>query len=246
MFGFLPYWEVNGAASRLDYDVLSTIAYFSVGVNGNGTLKKRNGNGTLTTGWGGWTSSGMTRVINAAHADGTRVVLTVSAFAWTSSQARVQRAILGSRGSRATLARQIVAAVRNRGADGVNLDFEPLARGSESEFVALLRTIRSEFNKVRSGYQVTYDTTAFIGNYPLEASVGSRAADAIFIMGYDYRIGSLLDLGIDRATVRAALRPRGHGPRVQAARAGFAPDPRHPVVWACLVDGERIAAVADA
>ena len=57
VFGFLPYWEVTGAASRLDYDVLSTIAYFSVGVTTNGTLKKRNGTGTLTTGWGGWTSS---------------------------------------------------------------------------------------------------------------------------------------------------------------------------------------------
>ena len=132
----------------------------------------------------------MTRVINAAHADGTRVVLTVTAFAWTTSQARVQKALLGSSAARRTLARQIVAAVRDRGADGVNLDFEPLARGYADEFVSLLRTIRSEFNRVRSGYQITYDTTAYIGNYPLEASVGKRAADAIFVMGYDYRIGS--------------------------------------------------------
>ena len=190
VFGFLPYWEVNGASSRLDYDKLSTIAYFSVGVTGHGALKKRDADGSLTTGWGGWTSSGMTRVINAAHADGTRVVLTVTAFAWTTSQARVQKALLGSRGARATLARQIVAAVRDRGADGVNLDFEPLAQGYGDEFVSLLRRIRSEFNRVRSGYQITYDTTAYIGNYPLEASVGKRAADAIFIMGYDFRIGS--------------------------------------------------------
>ncbi len=132
----------------------------------------------------------MTRVINAAHANGTRVVLTVTAFAWTTSQARVQKALLGSSAARSTLARQIVAAVRDRGADGVNLDFEPLARGYADEFVSLLRKIRSEFNRVRSGYQITYDTTAYIGNYPLEASVGKRAADAIFVMGYDFRIGS--------------------------------------------------------
>jgi spore germination protein YaaH/flagellar hook assembly protein FlgD len=190
VFGFLPYWEVNGAATRLHYDVLSTIAYFSVGVNDKGGLKKRDPDGTLTTGWAGWTSSGMTRVINAAHARGTRVVLTVTAFAWTTSQARVQKAVLGSSGARRTLARQIVAAVRDRGADGVNLDFEPLARGYADEFVSLLRTIRREFNRVRSGYQITYDTTAYIGNYPLEASVGKRAADAIFVMGYDFRIGN--------------------------------------------------------
>ena len=201
VFGFLPYWEVNGAASRLDYDVLSTIAYFSVGVNGRGALKKRDPDGTLTTGWGGWTSSGMTRVINSAHANGTRVVLTVTAFAWTTSQARVQKALLGSSAARSTLARQIVAAVRDRGADGVNLDFEPLARGYADEFVSLLRRIRSEFNRVRSGYQITYDTTAYIGNYPLEASVGKRAADAIFVMGYDFRIGSSSTAGSIYAAV---------------------------------------------
>jgi spore germination protein YaaH/flagellar hook assembly protein FlgD len=190
VFGFLPYWEVSGASTKLNYDVLSTIAYFSVGATERGNLKKRDADGTRTTGWGGWTSSSMTSVINAAHRKGTRVVLTVSVFAWTSSQARVQRALLGSSSARLNLAMQVVAAVRDRGADGVNLDFEPLSRGYGDEFVSLLRTLRSEFNKIRSGYQVTYDTTAYIGNYPLEASVGRRAADAIFVMGYDYRIGS--------------------------------------------------------
>ncbi len=188
VFGFLPYWELSGASTKLNYDVLSTIAYFSVGANGKGDLKKKSADGSTTTGWGGWTSSNMTSVINAAHQRGTRVVLTVSAFAWTSSQAAVQRSILGSSAARRNLARQVAAAVRDRGADGVNLDFEPLASGYADEFVLLLRAVRSELNKVKRGYQLTYDTTGYIGNYPLEASVKPGAADAIFVMGYDYRI----------------------------------------------------------
>ena len=187
VFGFLPYWEVSGASTRLNYDVLSTIAYFSVGADKAGNLKKKDKDGTNTTGWGGWTSSGMTAVINAAHQRGTRVVLTISVFAWTTAQRDVQKALLGSSSARLTLARQAAAAVRDRGADGINLDFEPLASGYADEFVALLKTMRSELNKVRTGYQLTYDTTGYIGNYPLEASVGSGAADAIFIMGYDFR-----------------------------------------------------------
>jgi len=190
VFGFLPYWEVPGASTKLNYDVLSTIAYFSVGATRSGNLKKRTKDGSKTTGWAGWTSAEMTSVINHAHKHGTRVVLTASVFAWTSSQASVQRALLGSSSARLNLARQLAAAVRDRGADGVNLDFEPLASGYESEFIALLKTLRAELNKVRSGYQVTYDTTGYIGNYPIEASVGSRAADAIFVMGYDYRTSS--------------------------------------------------------
>ena len=187
VFGFLPYWELSGASTKINNAVLSTIAYFSVGADRTGNLRKKDRDGTNTTGWGGWTSSNLTSVISSAHQHGTRVVLTVSVFAWTTAQANVQRALLGSGSARLTLAKQIAAAIRDRGADGVNLDFEPLASGYADEFVALLKTVRTQLNKVRKGYQLTYDTTGFIGNYPLEASVGSGAADAIFIMGYDYR-----------------------------------------------------------
>ena len=114
-------------------------------------------------------------------------MLTISVFAWSTSQANVQKAILGSAAARSNLAKQAAAAVRDRGADGINLDFEPLASGYADEFVLFLKAVRTELNRVKAGYQLTYDTTGFVGNYPLEASVGAGAADAIFVMGYDYR-----------------------------------------------------------
>jgi spore germination protein YaaH/flagellar hook assembly protein FlgD len=187
VFGFLPYWELSGASTSLAFDTLSTIAYFSVGADRAGNLLKKTSSGGTTTGWGGWTSSSMTSVINAAHARGTRVVLTASVFAWTGSQATIQRALLGSSAARLNLARQLAAAVRDRGADGVNLDFEPLASGYETQFTAFVKTLRSQLNAIRPGYQVTFDTTGYVGNYPLAAAIGSTGADAVFIMGYDYR-----------------------------------------------------------
>jgi len=189
VFGFLPYWELQGASTSLAFDTLSTIAYFSVGADKAGNLLKKTSSGGTTTGWGGWTSSSMTSVINAAHARGTRVVLTASVFAWTGSQATIQRAILGSPAARLKLARQLAAAVRDRGADGVNLDFEPLASGYETQFTAFVKTLRSQLNAIRSGYQITFDTTGYVGNYPLAAAIGATGADAVFIMGYDYRTG---------------------------------------------------------
>jgi spore germination protein YaaH len=185
VFGFLPYWEVNDAV--LNYDVLSTIAYFSVGADRNGNLLKKNSDGSATTGWAGWTSSRLTTIINAAHAKGTRVVLTLSVFAWSSGQAAVQGALLGSATARLNLAKQAAAAVHARGADGINLDFEPIASGYADEFTAFVRTMRAELNKQAPGYQLTFDTTGRIGNYPIEDATASGAADAIFIMGYDYR-----------------------------------------------------------
>ncbi len=195
VFGFLPYWELSSSSTTYRYDLLSTIAYFSVGADRNGNLIKQNSDGSTSTGWGGWTSSKLTTVINNAHAKGTRVVLTITSFAWTSGGATNQAALLGSTTARLRLAQQAAAAVRDRGADGINLDFEPIASGYADEFTALVRTMRSELNKIAPGYQLTFDTTGYIGNYPIEDATAPGGADAIFIMGYDYRTSSASTAG---------------------------------------------------
>ena len=187
VFGFLPYWELSASSTRLDWDKISTVAFFGVGADGGGNLQKQDSDGSTTVGWSGWTSSRMTSVIDAAHSSGARVVLTVQSFAWSTSGLSRQKALLGSSAARSNLATQVVKAVRDRGADGVNLDFEPLASGYDGEFTALVRTIRSKLNAAASGYQLTFDTTGWIGNYPVEDATASGGADAIMIMGYDYR-----------------------------------------------------------
>ena len=190
VYGFLPYWEVSDSSTRLNFSVLSHVAYFSLGVDGSGNLLKRNSDGSLTTGWAGWTSARMTDVITEAHVARARVTLTLSVFAWTSNQASIQAALLGSPTARANLARQAVAAVRDRGADGINLDFEPLVPGYEDEFVALVSKIRDDFEAIGPGYHLSFDTLGQPANYPLEQALGPAGADAVFVMGYDYRTAS--------------------------------------------------------
>jgi spore germination protein YaaH/flagellar hook assembly protein FlgD len=195
VFGFLPYWELSASSTRYDWEKLSTVAYFGVGASGSGALQRRNSDGSTTVGWSGWTSSKMTSVINAAHASGARVVLTIQSFAWSSAGVARQKSLLGSSGNRANLARQIATAVRDRGADGANLDFEPIVATYADEFTALVRAVRSELNKVHAGYQLTFDTTGWIGNYPIEKATASGGADAVVVMGYDYRGASSNPVG---------------------------------------------------
>ena len=195
VFGFLPYWELPDSTTTLDYRVLSTVAYFGVGADKSGNLIKTTATGATSTGWGGWTSSKMTSVINAAHAAGTRVVLTIQCFAWTSSQQTTQATLLASASARTRLAQQIVAAVVARGVDGVNLDFEPIVSGYSDEFTAFVRELRSRLDAAHAGYQLTFDTTGHIGNYPIEAATAPGGADAVLIMGYDYRGASASSTG---------------------------------------------------
>jgi flagellar hook assembly protein FlgD len=101
-----------------------------------------------------------------------------------------QKALLGSSTARANLARQIAAAVRDRGADGVNLDFEPIVATYADAFTSLVQSIRTELDALAPGYQLTFDTMGWIGNYPIQAATAPGGADAIVIMGYDYKTGS--------------------------------------------------------
>ncbi len=195
VFGFLPYWELTDSSTRLDWQTLSTVAYFGVGATKTGDLQRTDSDGSSSVGWSGWTSAKLTGVIDDAHANGTRVVLTVQSFAWTSTGASHQKSLLGSSANRANLARQIAGAVRDRGADGVNLDFEPIAATYADEFTALVKKVRVELDKVHRGYQLTFDATGWIGNYPIEDATVSGAADAVVIMGYDYRTASSASVG---------------------------------------------------
>ncbi len=195
VFGFLPYWELNARSTVLDWRTLSTVAYFSVGCQADGSLARRDADGSSTIGWAGWASSKMTSVIEAAHRHGARVVLTVTCFAWSSAGAAAQASLLGSSLARASLARQIAAAVRDRGADGVNLDFEPILAGHGGEFTALVRSTRAALNAVHRGYELTFDALPSIGNQPIAEATAPGGADAVLIMGYDYRTANARDAG---------------------------------------------------
>jgi spore germination protein YaaH len=182
VFGFLPYWELS---TTLDYDTLSTIAYFGIDLNQADGSLNRSGNG-----WNGWVSAQMTSVINTAHTHGTRVALTIESFAWDANGAAAQRTLLDSAQARLTAAQQIAAEVGRTGVDGVNLDFEPIASGEAANYVLFVRTLRTELDKVHPGYELTFCANGMPSSYDLTGLTNPGAADAVFIMGYDFRGGS--------------------------------------------------------
>lgn len=197
VFGFLPYWELD---STLDYDSISTIAYFGVTVNADGSLY------TSGNGWSGWNSSTLTTVINAAHAHGTRVVLTAQSFAWGTSEAATQTALLSSAANRLNAAQVIAAAVRARGVDGVDLDFEPIASGQKANYVAFVQTLREELDKVQPGYELTFCANGAPGTYDLPNLLANGGADAVFIMAYNLRGSAAVTAGSIDPLVSSLIR----------------------------------------
>ena len=75
-----------------------------------------------------------------------------------------------------------------------------------------MRTLRAELDAIAPGYEITVDTTGHVGNYQLAALVAPGAADAIFLMGYDFRgsgdsnAGAIAPLGGELFDVQDAVR----------------------------------------
>ena len=94
-------------------------------------------------------------------------------------------------------------------------------------------------NAVAKGYQLTFDTTGWIGNYPIEDATATGGADAIFVMGYDYRRPRRARSGRSR---RSADRPTTSADTVKAyvgAHPRLEGHPRRAVLRPRLVDGEQ-------
>jgi spore germination protein YaaH len=182
VFGYLPYWEVSASDLQyLDYSLVSTIAYFSVGAGSDGTLAP-------TTGWTWWNSSTMTKVINAAHARDVKVALTITMMAWGSDYTGMST-LLNSATNRTRLVAAISSTVKSRNADGVNLDFEPVPASLRAQYTAFVRQLKAKLVADGAGSQLTVATTAGAGTwstgYDLAGLTAPGAADALMVMAYD-------------------------------------------------------------
>jgi spore germination protein YaaH len=189
VLGFVQSGEVVSGAwvADLRFDLLSTIAYFAVNVNTNGTLV------TNDAGYTTWWSSQQTSLINAAHNAGDRVVLTVKAFNDT-----LIAAVTGTEPIRQTLINSIVNEVVTRPADGVNVDFEGVSSSLSTNFTTFVAELQNALNARAGGHAyLTVDTYASAGQggsmYDLAALW--HHVDALDLMGYGFEPCTAGDAG---------------------------------------------------
>lgn len=185
VFGFLPYWKLDATTrSALRLDLVSTIAYFGIGVQSDGRLIR----GT-SSGWTGWASPAMTELMSAAHARGVRVVPTVTLMSWNGDYTNLST-LLNSATARATFVADVATVIRDRNADGVNVDFEPVPSSLRSQFTTLIRELKAGLVAAGVGSYVTVSTMAgaasWATGYDVAALSAAGAADALMVMAYDF------------------------------------------------------------
>ncbi|MBD3275568.1 MAG: hypothetical protein GF372_09670, partial [Candidatus Marinimicrobia bacterium] len=167
VFGFHPYW-MGTSWQEYRYDVLTTIAYFGVEIDGTGNIIE-------TRGWP------VTSLISQAHQHGVRVVLTVVLF----DPQEIAR-LLESTFNRQNLISNVVESVKNANADGVNIDFELVPENQRHNLTTFMQDLAVTFHREIPGSHVSMAVPAIDWSNAFDADALAEICDGLFIMGYDY------------------------------------------------------------
>ena len=178
-FAFAPYWTLGESAS-FSLIGLSTLAYFSIGVNPDGTLDESG------SGWNGYQSQALSDLITRAHTAGERVVLTVNDFGQSSLDS-----LTSSPTAPATLATALIPLLQAKSLDGVNFDFEGAGSQDQVGLTNLIASVSGALRAADPHWQVTMDTYASsagdsTGFYNIPAL--APFVDAFFVMAYELNL----------------------------------------------------------
>jgi spore germination protein YaaH len=176
IFGYAPYWTLPESPG-FDVKNLTTLAYFSVDANGNGTLAQSG------PGWNGYESQDLANLVTRAHAAGDRVVLTVTCF----SQSALDQ-ITSDPSAPTQLSESLIAAVSAKNLDGVNFDFEGQGSADRTGLTALITQVSHALHAANPHWQVTMATYASAAADPAgfyDVAALAPALDGFFVMAYD-------------------------------------------------------------
>ncbi|HKW59023.1 MAG TPA: glycoside hydrolase family 18 protein, partial [Candidatus Dormibacteraeota bacterium] len=163
-----------------DFSLLSTVAFFGVHVNDDGSLAN-------DSGWTVWNSSQLTNLVTTAHANGTKVVLTVILQDFGAGTPHMCAGLT----NRATTVPKVAGEVAAKGVDGVNLDYEglngtcPNGSTARSMMTALAHDMRTA---LPTGSYLSVDTYASSASDSLgffDVAGLNAYVDSFFVMAYD-------------------------------------------------------------
>ena len=177
VFGYLPYWSISSwTDDYLRYDLLTDIAFFGVGIKKNGTLD------TTSPGYLDLMSATGTQIIEHAHARGVRVIITFQSFGGERN-----RVLFADPTALATFRSQARALVRQRGADGANLDIEGLPQKLWPAWAGTIKSLRTALRKDNPIARVSVATNLNSTGAQMAKVATDAGADRVFIMTYVVR-----------------------------------------------------------
>lgn len=174
IYGFMPYWVVSDL-SKVRWDLLTHIAYFSVQVNSDGSITNQSGSYAWPNG------SYVQALINTAHANGVKVTLTATLFSSSGITT-----LLSSSTYRQNAINNLLSLVQSGNGDGVCIDFEGVPYSQKANLVTFITDLKNAFHSAIPSSHVAICTPAVDWSGAFDYDQLAINSDGLFIMAYDY------------------------------------------------------------
>jgi spore germination protein YaaH len=192
IMGFAPYWTLS-QNGNWNYSLLTTVAYFGLGIHANGTLEQAD------QGWAGWNSTDLATVIRNAHNAGDRVVAVIkpSNAPGARTAETVNSIVTSGTYTQNAINNAIYLMNGPQNIDGINVDFEGSSSGYpnvQSGFTNFMTQLAQQVHQKWPGASITVDT--YSGSASWDGgmfNIGNLApvVDYMFVMAYDMSFGNM-------------------------------------------------------
>jgi spore germination protein len=172
LLGYLPYWTKNTA--KIPWQQLTQLAWFSAEVSASGTVSD-------TTGWGGTQALDLRQT---AHLHGVQFLLTFTLFDTDGISA-----VLATTESRQKAIAAIVQKTVQGQGDGVNIDFEGLAKADKAKMVSFVAELRQALDAALPGSHLSLATPAVDWSGAWDYDALAQNSDGLMVMAYAIHYG---------------------------------------------------------
>lgn len=166
VFGYHPYWMGN-AWQNYRWDLLSDLCYFSYDTD------PATGNPITTNGFE------TAAVIDTALVHGVRVHLCVTLFSG-------HKAFFANQQAQQTLIANIITLMAQRGAMGVNIDFEAVPSSQQQGLTNFLVQLSGALHPAIPGAELSIAAPAVNWNNTFDLQAIAPVVDLVMVMAYDY------------------------------------------------------------
>lgn len=168
IYGYHPYW-MGTAYESYNFKLLSRIAYFSYALNPEtGDYKDLHG----------WNT---TPLIELAHQNGCKVDLCVTNFGSSANEI-----FLNNDAAQKKLITNLIAQLKDRKGDGVNINFESIPKKDRDKFSNFVIALKNALNKADTSYKMTVTIPAIDWRNAYDVAVLKDYTNYFFLMGYDF------------------------------------------------------------
>jgi spore germination protein YaaH len=177
---YLPYWVGETLDTQADRYLaggrLTDVVLFSVGVRRDGSLRLDSPGARFVLG------DSATRIIEAAHTRGVRVLASFTSF-----NLKANRILFREQAAMDRFVEEASALVRLRGLDGADLDVEHIHKRRFADYAWTAGQLRASLLRDNPLARVTVATNGNRSGAMMAAAALDAGADRAFLVGYAYR-----------------------------------------------------------